>query len=207
VSRARWNRAFVSGPAAADSHHHRDQFTYAKLKHGTLKIEGTRASDRIALRLKAGRPDILQVDVGDDGYPDFRVKRKYVAKIAVDARAGDDVVRIDEANGVFTDTIATTIDGGTGNDNLAGGAGVGGNLRGVSCRAVWRRGWERIRNAKRRPPGRHRHQIRRRAQDLPHALLQRTRRAVAVRSTRQSSGAGRKAQHRSRKGHRLRVPR
>ena len=37
---------------------------------------------------------------------------------------GDDVVRIDESNGVFTDTIPTTIDGGNGDDNLVGGAGA-----------------------------------------------------------------------------------
>jgi Ca2+-binding RTX toxin-like protein len=123
----------AAGPAdAAASHatgkasyrHRQARFVHVRLDDGTLTVKGTRASDKIALRLKAGRPDILQVDVGDDGYPDFSVKRKYVAKIAVDARAGDDVVRIDEANGVFTDTIATTIDGGPGNDNLAGGSGA-----------------------------------------------------------------------------------
>ena len=38
---------------------------------------------------------------------------------------GDDVVRIDESNGVFTDTIATTIDGGNGDDSLVGGSGAG----------------------------------------------------------------------------------
>ena len=38
-------------------------------------------------------------------------------------------MRIDESNGVFTDTIPTTLDGGDGNDNLAGGTG-GRTLRG-----------------------------------------------------------------------------
>jgi Ca2+-binding RTX toxin-like protein len=33
-------------------------------------------------------------------------------------------VRIDESNGVFSDTIATTIEGGNGNDRLVGGAGA-----------------------------------------------------------------------------------
>ena len=72
-----------------------------------------------------GRPArLLQIDVGDDGSADFSVRRRFVARIAVDARAGNDVVRIDETNGVFTDTIPTTIDGGAGNDNLAGGTGA-----------------------------------------------------------------------------------
>ena len=102
----------------------RSHFERPELRHGTLMVKGTRASDRIALRLKAGRPDILQVDVGDDGSADFSVKRRFVARIVVDARAGDDLVRIDESNGVFTDTIPTTLDGGDGDDNLAGGTGV-----------------------------------------------------------------------------------
>ncbi len=33
-------------------------------------------------------------------------------------------MRIDEANGAFTDSIPTTLDGGDGNDNLAGGSGA-----------------------------------------------------------------------------------
>ena len=36
------------------------------------------------------------------------------------ARAGNDRVRIDDANGAFTDTIPTVISGGSGNDRLAG---------------------------------------------------------------------------------------
>ncbi len=89
-----------------------------------LTIKGTDANDKIALRLQAGQPGILQVDVGDDGSADFSFGRDRIAKIAVDARAGDDLVRIDESNGVFTDSIATTLDGRDGNDNLAGGSGA-----------------------------------------------------------------------------------
>ena len=100
------------------------KFKHPKLKHGVLKIKGTNASDRIALRLQAGQPGILQVDVGDDNSADFSFDRTRVAAIAVSARAGDDLVRIDEGNGVFTDTIPTTIDGGDGNDTIAGGHGV-----------------------------------------------------------------------------------
>ena len=67
---------------------------------------------------------MLQVDVGDDGSADFTFARAEIAKISVDGGNGDDVVRIDESNGVFTDTIPTTIDGGNGDDNLVGGAGA-----------------------------------------------------------------------------------
>ena len=100
------------------------EFKRPKLNHGLLTITGTEASDKIALRLEAGEPDILQVDVGADGSADFGFKRKHIAEIAVNAEAGDDLVRIDESNGLFTDSIPTTIDGGVGGDTLAGGQGV-----------------------------------------------------------------------------------
>ncbi len=111
--------------AAQASHAHKvDKFKHPKLKHGVLTIEGTEASDKIALRLQAREVGILQVDVGDDGSADFSFDRDKIAKIAVDARAGDDLVRIDESNGAFTDSIPTTIDGEDGNDTLAGGTGI-----------------------------------------------------------------------------------
>ena len=96
---------------------------HPKVKHGLLKVNGTGAGEKIALRLKAGQSGILQIDFGDDGFADFQVRRDRVKRIAVDARGGNDLVRIDEANGVFTDSIPTTLDGGDGNDGLAGGAG------------------------------------------------------------------------------------
>ena len=94
------------------------------LKHGSLNIVGTRASDRIALRLKARDPRTLQVDFGDDGKADFSFKRKRVARISVHAAGGNDLVRIDDRRGVFTDRIPTLLDGGDGNDMLIGGAGA-----------------------------------------------------------------------------------
>jgi Ca2+-binding RTX toxin-like protein len=96
----------------------------SKLKHGVLRVKGTNASDKIALRLQAGNPAILQVDVGDDGSADLSFERADIAKIAVGAGAGDDLVRIDESHGVFTDSIQTTIAGGDGSDTLAGGSGA-----------------------------------------------------------------------------------
>ena len=100
------------------------EFKRPKLRHGVLTVAGTEAGDKIALRLQAGGPGILQVDVGDDGSADFSFDRTRVATIAVDAGAGDDLVRIDESNGVFTDSIPTTLDGGDGDDTIAGGKGV-----------------------------------------------------------------------------------
>jgi Ca2+-binding RTX toxin-like protein len=99
-------------------------FNDPQLAHGVLAIEGTNAGDRLALRLQSGNPAILQVDVGDDGSADFRFARAEIAKISVNSGNGDDVVRIDESNGLFTDTIPTTIDGGNGDDNLVGGGGA-----------------------------------------------------------------------------------
>ena len=118
-------KAAPAGHAVKTAHAHKaDRFKRPKLRHGVLTIEGTEANDTIALRLQAGDPGILQVDVGDDGSADFSFERAKIASIAVDALAGDDSVRIDDSNGAFTDTIPTTIDGGAGNDTIAGGKGA-----------------------------------------------------------------------------------
>jgi hypothetical protein len=108
------------GNAASSKRRH---FGHANVQHGLLKVRGTRASDAIALRLKAGEPGTIQVDFGDDGSADFSFARNRIATIAIDARAGDDRVRIDDSNGAFTDAIPTTIVGGDGNDTVAGGRG------------------------------------------------------------------------------------
>jgi Ca2+-binding RTX toxin-like protein len=100
------------------------KFKKPKLKHGELKIKGTKEDDKITLRLKAGDAGTLEVDVGDDGSADFSFERDDIERIDVKARGGDDLVRIDESNGAFTDSIQTTLDGGDGNDNLIGGSGV-----------------------------------------------------------------------------------
>jgi len=115
--------------AATRSHRaHDDGFGHrrpdAKVKHGVLLVRGSNASDAIALRLQAGNPNVLQVDFGDDGYADFSFSRNRFARIVVDAREGDDHVRIDDSNGAFTNTFPTTIDGGDGNDTIAGGTGA-----------------------------------------------------------------------------------
>jgi len=103
---------------------HKPYFKKPTLRHGLLTVRGTRKDDAIALRLKAGDPATLQIDFRDDGSADFSVARADVTSILVRAKAGDDSVRMDEANGAFTDTIPTTIDGGPGDDRLSGGKGV-----------------------------------------------------------------------------------
>jgi len=102
-----------------------EQFKQPTLENGLLTVSGTNADDRIALRLQAGQPGVLEVDFGDDGSAEFSFERGEIAEIVVDAGNGGDAVRIDESNGVFADTIPTTINGGNGNDRLVGGAGAG----------------------------------------------------------------------------------
>jgi hypothetical protein len=96
----------------------------AGLVNGILTVTGTATNDRIALRLKTGHPGVLQVDIGDNGTANFSFRRSAITAIALNARAGDDQVRIDETNGAFTTTIPATIAGGGGKDNLSGGSGA-----------------------------------------------------------------------------------
>ncbi|HEY3050315.1 MAG TPA: hypothetical protein VGJ40_01200 [Gaiellaceae bacterium] len=118
----RWDPVSAAGNAVRRPTMFR--FERPKLKRGVLTVVGTNAAEKIALRLKAGDTNTLQVDVGDNGSADFSFKRKLIARIAVDARAGDDLVRMDESNGAFTNAIPTTIDAGAGNDTVLGGAGA-----------------------------------------------------------------------------------
>jgi Ca2+-binding RTX toxin-like protein len=108
----------------SSSHYNDPKFKKPKLKHGLLKIRGTKEDDKITLRLKAGDPGTLQVDVGDDGSADFSFEREDIERIDVKARRGDDLLRVDESNGVFTDAIQTKLDGGDGIDNMIGGSGA-----------------------------------------------------------------------------------
>ncbi len=96
----------------------------AKIVDGILRVKGTGQDSSLALRLQAGVPEVLEVDVGNDGSAEFSFDRAQFDRIDVQAGNGDDDIRIDEANGVFTDTEVTTIDGGKGDDTLLGGSGV-----------------------------------------------------------------------------------
>jgi RTX calcium-binding nonapeptide repeat (4 copies) len=100
-----------------------DEKLTVKVRSGTLVVDATSRDEEIALRLKAGDPATLEVDRGDDGSADFSFARSRFTEIDVDAGAGADVIRIDEANGVFTDTEETTLRGNVGNDSILGGSG------------------------------------------------------------------------------------
>ncbi|NLE62020.1 MAG: calcium-binding protein, partial [Planctomycetes bacterium] len=106
-------------PANADCASHS-----ASIANGCLHILGTSAGTLLALRLVPGVPTVLEIDVGNDGSPEFHVDRAQFTCIVVNAGGGDDLVWIDEANGVFTDTEITTINGGNGDDELLGGSGA-----------------------------------------------------------------------------------
>src|SRR5436305_8474712 len=58
---------FAVSPAAAD-------YT-AQVQAGTLQINGDTASDNLSLRLSPDDPNVLQVDVGEDGTADFSFDR------------------------------------------------------------------------------------------------------------------------------------
>jgi Ca2+-binding RTX toxin-like protein len=93
----------------------------AAVKHHTLSVKGSSKGDTIALRLKAGDPSRIQVDVDDNGSADFSFDRGDVNAINVRGGNRNDSIRVDDANGAFTDSIPTTIAGGPGNDLLQGG--------------------------------------------------------------------------------------
>jgi Ca2+-binding RTX toxin-like protein len=120
--------AALAVPAGASAHshyykghHYKAHGVRADIKRGTLRVKASNRADIVALRLKAGDPALVEVDVGDDGSADFSFARSRLSAIKVRMGNGDDSVRIDDANGAFTDSIPTTIDGGNGDDSLQGG--------------------------------------------------------------------------------------
>src|SRR4051812_13647257 len=113
--------ALLLVPAAASANDTKVNGVRAVVKDGTLVVKGGDQDNRIALRLAAGDPGVIQVDVGDDGSPQFSFARSAIGAINLRGGDGNDSLRIDDANGAFTDTIPTTISGGDGNDTLEGG--------------------------------------------------------------------------------------
>lgn len=97
--------------------------TSASVANGTLTVNGSSASDAVALRLAPGATGTLQVDFGDDGTADHSFDRSTFTRIDVFTRSANDTFRVDQANGTFADE-QLTVDGGSGNDTLNGGAGA-----------------------------------------------------------------------------------
>ena len=106
----------VAGPSSASKHNRHEVYVHkhkvhankhkvdgvgAKIKHGTLEVKGSNRADTVALRLKAGDPTRVQLDVDDDGSADFTFARNDVSAINVKMGKGNDSVRIDDANGAF----------------------------------------------------------------------------------------------------------
>src|SRR5262245_21892185 len=89
----------TDGAPMADQNKQNDSAKYvARVANGTLRITGTGAQNtRLALRLKAGDPTIIEVDEDNNGSADFSFDRAQFDHIIVKGGAGDDDIRIDEA--------------------------------------------------------------------------------------------------------------
>ena len=123
--------ALVCAPSAAEA------TVTANIVGSTLQIVGDASSEMVTLRLLFGIPDQLQVMAGPSV---VAFARSGFTAIAVDMGGGDDLVVIDEANGAFTDTEITAIDGGSGNDRLTGGLGAETIFGGPGADLIWGEG-------------------------------------------------------------------
>ncbi len=94
-------------PAGASASDGKARGVRAELESGTLTVQGSDRADRLALRLKAGDPSQVQVDVGGDGSADFSFARSDVRAIEVATGNGDDSARIDDSNAMDTDDVET----------------------------------------------------------------------------------------------------
>jgi Ca2+-binding RTX toxin-like protein len=95
----------------------------SRVSHGTLIVKGTAANDKITLRVRSDKPNKLEIDLGDDGTADLQVNRNQFDRIRVKGLRGDDQLRMDESQVVFTDTTKVVLDGGRNDDTLLGGRG------------------------------------------------------------------------------------
>ena len=96
----------------------------AAVARNTLRITGNRRANAITLRLGRRARGVLEVDLGNNGSADFRLRRSRFTKIAVAGGAGADRIRIDESRGSFTGKERTSVSGQGGNDAFAGGRGA-----------------------------------------------------------------------------------
>src|SRR5262245_30380216 len=93
----------------------------ATLQSGQLRVEGTRGNDTIHVRQDAGSISVGGISIITPAGPVRRVEAGSVSSIEVYGLAGNDVIRLDR--GAQALTTPTLLDGGAGNDTLAGGAG------------------------------------------------------------------------------------
>jgi Ca2+-binding RTX toxin-like protein len=93
----------------------------AQVVGNQLQVTGDGADDLITLRLLSG--DTTQVEVLEGVVVRGTFARATFASILVQAGAGNDTILVSDANGVFTDTHVTVLDGGDGNDTITGGGG------------------------------------------------------------------------------------
>jgi Ca2+-binding RTX toxin-like protein len=107
---------FHAAPAAAS--------VDAGVNLGALTITSDGSGDAAVLRLHPGDLTTLDADLDDDGIFERSFSRGSFTKIAVDMGGGADSFRIDDSQGAFTDTEATQLHGGEGDDTLIGGAGI-----------------------------------------------------------------------------------
>lgn len=108
--------ALVAGTA------HAQAAETASVANDTLTVSAGSGADRLALRLQAAAPGMLQVDFGDDGSAEHTFDRSTFSRIVVSLGSGNDTFRVDQTNGAFADE-ALTIEGDSGNDVMNGGDG------------------------------------------------------------------------------------
>ena len=117
--------AALAVPASSSASSDKVDGVRAEIRRGTLEVKGSDQANVVALRLRAGDPSRVEVDVGDNSSADFSFARGEIAAISVRTGDASDTVHIDDANGVFTNAIPTRIAGGDGGDSLNGGLGAG----------------------------------------------------------------------------------
>jgi hypothetical protein len=100
----------------------------ASIQGDTLTVTGDDGREGIQLQRDTPGGTNLHVVVSDLATDGIKLNTTFpiasFSKIQVNAGAGGDRVTIDEANGVFTDTIPTTVNGGDGDDTLVAASGA-----------------------------------------------------------------------------------
>lgn len=92
----------------------------AKVVGETLQVSGDAASDSLVLQLDVANPDVLVLEV--DGNRELRFDRTAFTAVEVDAGDGRDRIAVSRIGGLFLDE-RLSLDGGAGDDLVAGGDG------------------------------------------------------------------------------------